>query len=180
MRYLIFLALLVATPTFGQVDIDWYSNPAASSCLTGSIDGTPITTSSSGSGAAYPRGNSFTVTVDGTMYSVTVNIGGDQPDTCTLRVGTSTDLSTYLEEISLTTPIIGDNEFLSSLHISLLSGVTYYWAVQCQNSTGTAYTMYQSVTSPDGHGHASAGTTSWNLTSTEDTKDYLQTIKLCD
>ena len=142
----------------------------------------PIYTGASG----QIRGNTFTTpSSDTDLYSIEVYaIDVETTATLTIRVGTSTNLTSYLYEETLEITVGDENKFHEvtfSGTPTLSTSTTYYFG--CSWS-GTSETEDLGLAITTGDDYASNdhiyATNSWNLTSSTSTYDLTFKVNYCD
>ncbi len=98
-------------------------------------------------GATNAQGNSFKVTSDSYIYSITYLGYIDTAETYTLRWGNSHDLTTYYKEVTATSTNAGNQTMtflVKDATNKALAGTTYYWAVIRSSATGQSNIARQS------------------------------------
>jgi len=152
-------------------------------CDTGTVDQSQQVTDSSFSGAGLAFGQSFIVSSTGSVYSVSATISGDNnSSTIECRIGTSADLTTYLDtdsaSITWTSTANVKHEAVFSNHPSLTAGTTYYMGCVVSDS-GHSFMRYAADGNQYADGDYYYGSSGWSMAQYT-TRDLVFEVSLCD
>jgi len=139
-----------------------------------------------GWGTTYgnPLGQTFEIDEDGQkLYSVIFQSSFySSSGTGTIRIGTSSDLSSTYDEATVTVTDESDYEAVFTTHnITLNSSTTYY--IGFEVTSGSWRYRFQNIDNPYAHGYMYQSNTGWSNVTTSGpitTQDVYFTIKLCD
>lgn len=128
-------------------------------------------------------GQSFVAAGSGTvsLQRITVAINPLASVTATMRVGTTTDLSSsYLASTTAAVTTDADYDFVFSPTVTLTGGNTYYYMVMNSSSSfNDRFTLDEKTSTPYPDGSAREGTSAWVVGDGLSTDQYFK-IWMCD
>jgi hypothetical protein len=152
-------------------------------CSSGTVDtqNTPTDSNVQINETAAVAGQSFQVTQNGSLYSISLSIASvSTAADVAMRVGTSTDLSSsYLDESVVNVSGTGVVEFVFDSHPNLSTGTTYYIVFQFDSGAGD----FNFHRGGDDYANGSRWwgySTPWQTENETSTHDIYFIVDLCD
>ena len=125
----------------------------------------------------YAKGGAFTAPNSGELTGLGVLIGYVAGDgTITVRVGTSSDLTSNYSEATLTTNGTGWQKVTFSSPLSVTASTEYYWGLI--RGTANNPRTYYNTTNPCANGYRCVASSGWNLDDCSSSNSYDEAVRI--